>query len=241
MNFTARMPPNHQFMLNSLPMEPVSRTYQYRKIMKPMLERKRRARINKCLDELKDLMTGTLQADGENVSKLEKADILELTVRHLQRLREKNALFVRHNETINMEKFWAGFQHCASEVAQFLNKYDQQISGELIQHISSYVPNIRTNTNNNTALPPVTPPVSNRLTNSFTTPRAIISRELTAYNQRIYNNNYTKMPITGIMNTNNNLICNNECLELNSKIPYEMGKELKREIVEEGNNVWRPW
>jgi hypothetical protein len=28
-----------------------------------------------------------LQAEGENVSKLEKADILELTVRHLHRLR----------------------------------------------------------------------------------------------------------------------------------------------------------
>jgi Helix-loop-helix DNA-binding domain len=41
--------------------EPVSRTYQYRKIMKPMLERKRRARINRCLDELKDLMTGAYQ------------------------------------------------------------------------------------------------------------------------------------------------------------------------------------
>uniref|UniRef100_A0A1B0DFT6 Uncharacterized protein n=1 Tax=Phlebotomus papatasi TaxID=29031 RepID=A0A1B0DFT6_PHLPP len=39
----------------------VSRTYQYRKVMKPMLERKRRARINRCLDELKELMTGALQ------------------------------------------------------------------------------------------------------------------------------------------------------------------------------------
>jgi len=33
----------------------MSKTYQYRKVMKPMLERKRRARINKCLDELKDI------------------------------------------------------------------------------------------------------------------------------------------------------------------------------------------
>ena len=41
--------------------EPVSRTFQYRKYMKPMLERKRRARINRCLDELKELMTGALQ------------------------------------------------------------------------------------------------------------------------------------------------------------------------------------
>ena len=37
--------------------EPMSRTFQYRKVMKPLLERKRRARINACLDELKDIMT----------------------------------------------------------------------------------------------------------------------------------------------------------------------------------------
>lgn len=42
--------------------EPVSRTHQYRKVMKPLLERKRRARINRCLDELKDLMMATFQA-----------------------------------------------------------------------------------------------------------------------------------------------------------------------------------
>lgn len=46
----------------------LSKTYQYRKIMKPMLERKRRARINRCLDELKDLITGALQ----NVSQIKK-------------------------------------------------------------------------------------------------------------------------------------------------------------------------
>lgn len=33
--------------------QPMSRTLQYRKVMKPLLERKRRARINKCLDDLK--------------------------------------------------------------------------------------------------------------------------------------------------------------------------------------------
>ena len=37
---------------------PLSRTHTYKKITKPLLERKRRARINKCLDELKDIMTG---------------------------------------------------------------------------------------------------------------------------------------------------------------------------------------
>lgn len=55
------MAPNHGYVLTDVSGEPVSRTYQYRKVMKPMLERKRRARINRCLDELKDLMTGALQ------------------------------------------------------------------------------------------------------------------------------------------------------------------------------------
>ena len=35
----------------------VLKTYTYKKITKPLLERKRRARINACLDELKDIMT----------------------------------------------------------------------------------------------------------------------------------------------------------------------------------------
>lgn len=55
------MAPNQNYILTDASGEPVSRTYQYRKVMKPMLERKRRARINRCLDELKELMTNALQ------------------------------------------------------------------------------------------------------------------------------------------------------------------------------------
>ena len=68
---------------------PMSRTHQYRKVMKPLLERKRRARINKCLDDLKDLMVFALQSEGESICKLEKADVLELTVKHLQKLKRQ--------------------------------------------------------------------------------------------------------------------------------------------------------
>ena len=42
---------------------PMSRTHQYRKVMKPLLERKRRARINKCLDDIKDLLIDSLQVN----------------------------------------------------------------------------------------------------------------------------------------------------------------------------------
>ncbi|XP_015524376.1 enhancer of split mbeta protein [Neodiprion pinetum] len=100
--------------------EPVSRTYQYRKVMKPMLERKRRARINRCLDELKDLMVTALQAEGENVAKLEKADILELTVRHLHTLRAARRLTLTP-ETSYADRFREGFTQCAQEVSTFLS------------------------------------------------------------------------------------------------------------------------
>lgn len=99
--------------------EPVSRTYQYRKVMKPMLERKRRARINRCLDELKELMVTALQSEGENVSKLEKADILELTVRHLHKLRRQQRL-QNANPVIHEDRFRAGFTHAANEVSRVL-------------------------------------------------------------------------------------------------------------------------
>lgn len=116
--------------------EPVSRTYQYRKVMKPMLERKRRARINRCLDELKDLMVTALQAEGENVSKLEKADILELTVKHLHRLRKSQQLAA--SPSLEQDKFRAGFISAANEVSRCLAStpgVDIHLGTKLMTHL----------------------------------------------------------------------------------------------------------
>ncbi|KAF4517717.1 hypothetical protein B566_EDAN013395 [Ephemera danica] len=107
-----------QDMADMEQIQPISRTYQYRKVMKPMLERKRRARINRCLDELKELMVSALQHEGENVNKLEKADILELTVRHLHRLRRQQRLSA--NPATDSDRYRAGFTHCAAEVSRCL-------------------------------------------------------------------------------------------------------------------------
>jgi hairy-and-enhancer-of-split protein len=117
--------------------QPVSRTHQYRKVMKPLLERKRRARINHCLDELKDLMVGALQTEGENVSKLEKADILELTVRHLHKLKQRNALGLTPQATY-AGKFRAGYAHCAQEVSRFMTSVPDMgshVSARLLAHL----------------------------------------------------------------------------------------------------------
>jgi hairy-and-enhancer-of-split protein len=113
--------------------------------MKPLLERKRRARINKCLDELKDIMTVALQAQGENVSKLEKADILELTVRHLHKLQSSHRLMLNPRHPLEeVQRFQAGYSSCAQEAASFLLSspgVDVRVSQRLLSHLSSNLNN----------------------------------------------------------------------------------------------------
>jgi len=125
---------------------PVSKTMQYKKITKPLLERKRRARINACLDELKEIMTGCLQTEVDNVSKLEKADILELTVRHIQKLSASPSglglsglgLSQPRNPVEDIARFRQGYSHCATEAAQFLISLpgvDVTIGQRLVSHL----------------------------------------------------------------------------------------------------------
>ncbi|XP_072944760.1 uncharacterized protein [Epargyreus clarus] len=115
---------------------PLSKTAKYKKITKPLLERKRRARINRCLDELKDLMVGALEIDDDNLSKLEKADILELTVNHLTKLHSPK------DPVVEAKKFQAGFGQCAAEACRFIMSVpdlDSKVSQNLISHLSRLI------------------------------------------------------------------------------------------------------
>ncbi|XP_076257927.1 enhancer of split mbeta protein-like [Rhynchophorus ferrugineus] len=116
--------------------KPMSKTMQYRKVMKPLLERKRRARINRCLDELKDLMISALAMDEENVTKLEKADILEITVAHLRKLKKQKQL--SSNPVLEADRFRSGYTTCAKEVSRVLASIpgvDIQLGTKLMTHL----------------------------------------------------------------------------------------------------------
>merc|ERR1712154_474626 len=117
--------------------EPMSRTQEYRKIVKPLIERKRRARINNCLDELKDLMMFALQTEGENISKLEKADVLELTVKHLRKLKRQQMLAV--NPGLELDRYRAGYTTCATEVSRCLAStgVDISVGSRLMSHLGN--------------------------------------------------------------------------------------------------------
>merc|ERR1712242_665405 len=117
--------------------EPMSRTEEYRKIVKPLIERKRRARINNCLDELKDLMMFALQSEGESISKLEKADVLELTVKHLRKLKRQQMLSV--NPGLELDRYRAGYTTCATEVSRCLAStgVDISVGSRLMSHLGN--------------------------------------------------------------------------------------------------------
>ncbi|XP_044271250.1 protein hairy-like [Tribolium madens] len=74
-----------------------------RKVRKPLMEKKRRARINDSLETLKQILLDSKttlkessgKKSGQRTAKLEKADILEMTVRYVQHLRSK----LNQNET----------------------------------------------------------------------------------------------------------------------------------------------
>lgn len=55
-----------------------------------MIEKKRRDRINLCLDELRKLVPAANEKQGS--AKLEKAEILQMTVEHLKSLHAKGKL-----------------------------------------------------------------------------------------------------------------------------------------------------
>ncbi|XP_034664271.1 enhancer of split m7 protein [Drosophila subobscura] len=101
----------------------VSKTYQYRKVMKPLLERRRRARINMCLDELKALMAQCTVQSGDG--KFDRADILEVTVEHLRKLKQARIQAVAATAKVTSntkatQSFRHGFIRAADEVSRAL-------------------------------------------------------------------------------------------------------------------------
>jgi hypothetical protein len=100
---------------------------QLRKIRKPLIERKRRERINESLNQLKTLVLEALKKDESSCTKMDKADILELTVQHLQSMQQ------RHQQA----KYSAGYEECASEVTHYISRtpVHPDLSARLMQHL----------------------------------------------------------------------------------------------------------
>ncbi|RLU17263.1 hypothetical protein DMN91_011332 [Ooceraea biroi] len=112
-----------------------------RRANKPLMEKRRRARINQSLAALKALILDSARLENTKHSKLEKADILELTVRHLQRQRSL--------AQPGLSRYKAGYQDCSREVSRYLDApdiitgnttpMDPAVKQRLLRHLDSCV------------------------------------------------------------------------------------------------------
>ncbi|KAM7341809.1 deadpan [Cochliomyia hominivorax] len=113
---------------------------ELRKTNKPIMEKRRRARINHCLNELKSLILEAMKKDPARHTKLEKADILEMTVKHLQSVQRQQLNMALQTDPTVIHKFKTGFMECAEEV----NRYVSQLEGveeSVRQRLSSHLNN----------------------------------------------------------------------------------------------------
>ncbi|TSN03429.1 Transcription factor HES-4-B [Bagarius yarrelli] len=112
---------------------------EHRKSSKPIMEKRRRARINESLGQLKTLILDALKKDSSRHSKLEKADILEMTVKHLRNLQRVQMTAAMTTDTAVLSKYRAGFSECMSEVTRFLSTCEgvnTEVRSRLLNHLS---------------------------------------------------------------------------------------------------------
>ncbi|KAM5142265.1 transcription factor HES-2 [Mantella aurantiaca] len=104
---------------------------ELRKTLKPLMEKRRRARINESLNQLKTLILPLIGKDNSRYSKLEKADILEMTVRFLKDIPPVQT----QNST---EKYREGYRACLDRLSGILTKSNviaEETSNLLLDHL----------------------------------------------------------------------------------------------------------
>nr|XP_006124735.1 transcription factor HES-5-like isoform X1 [Pelodiscus sinensis] len=105
------------------------------KLRKPVVEKMRRDRINSSIEQLKLLLEKEFQRHQPN-SKLEKADILEMTVSYLKQqsqLQMKTAGAVHKNAQFDFKE---GYSRCLQEAFHFLSlhKVQTETQSKLLSH-----------------------------------------------------------------------------------------------------------
>ncbi|KAK0175429.1 hypothetical protein PV327_009180 [Microctonus hyperodae] len=143
------------------------RSGENRRSNKPIMEKRRRARINNCLNDLKTLILDAMKKDPARHSKLEKADILEMTVKHLETLQRQQVALAAATDPNVLNKFRAGFTECAGEVGRFPG-LDASVKRRLMAHLASCLGPVESNnTNGNQTSQPATvqptPPATHQL------------------------------------------------------------------------------
>ncbi|KAF7219418.1 transcript variant X2 [Nothobranchius furzeri] len=105
---------------------------------KPLVEKKRRARINESLLELRSLL-----ADTHLHSKVENAEVLEMTVKRVEDILKNRTQETEIQNREASERFAAGYIQCMHEVHMFVSScpgIDAAVAAELLNHLLESMP-----------------------------------------------------------------------------------------------------
>ncbi|XP_066532015.1 hairy/enhancer-of-split related with YRPW motif-like protein [Hoplias malabaricus] len=110
-----------------------------RKKRRGIIEKRRRDRINHSLSELRRLVPSAFEKQGS--SKLEKAEILQMTVDHLKLLHAMGGKGYFDARALAVDYRTLGFRECVGEVVRYLSTLEgvdsvDPIGARLVSHLS---------------------------------------------------------------------------------------------------------
>ncbi|XP_071377573.1 hairy/enhancer-of-split related with YRPW motif-like protein [Centroberyx affinis] len=111
-----------------------------RKKRRGIIEKRRRDRINHSLSELRRLVPSAFEKQGS--SKLEKAEILQMTVDHLKLLHAMGGKGYFDARALAVDYRTLGFRECVGEVVRYLSSLEggaespDPIGARLVSHLS---------------------------------------------------------------------------------------------------------
>ncbi|BFZ23427.1 hypothetical protein BsWGS_26466 [Bradybaena similaris] len=104
-----------------------------KKTNKPLIEKRRRARINECLQQLKEIIVKDRQLDNARGNRLEKADILEMTVEYIRQLSQEGS-----PGSCLQSAYERGVERCVREMSEFMvsqrDVMDSSVTHKLTSH-----------------------------------------------------------------------------------------------------------
>ncbi|XP_054855910.1 hairy/enhancer-of-split related with YRPW motif-like protein [Eublepharis macularius] len=131
---------------------------QARKKRRGIIEKRRRDRINSSLSELRCLVPTASEKQGS--SKLEKAEILQMTVDHLKMICATGGTAgLLDAQAMAVDYRNIGFRECLVEVMRYLGSLESKSSGvdpiqlRLLSHLNNYIAEMEPPTRNASLLP----------------------------------------------------------------------------------------
>lgn len=112
-------------------LKPLEKINENQKLPKPLIEKKRRARINKSLSDLRVLISDLLKKElmrtrsKRKSGKVEKADVLELAVQYIKEMKQEKSV----QKELAFEQ---GYAQCQSNVDTYFRKILEQKSEDSI-------------------------------------------------------------------------------------------------------------